>query len=66
MVAHCRLTPKQELKACSLYADEHASRSSVCVWALPGGLRKILIWNNVARKTLGVKMKATTATGKRD
>jgi len=35
----------------------------------PAGVRKILIWNNVARrrkKKLGVKMKATTATGKRD
>jgi len=71
MVAHRRLTPKQELKACSLYADEHRTLREVArVYGLsPAGVRKILIWNNVARrpkKKLGVKMKATTATGKRD
>jgi hypothetical protein len=59
MVGHRRLTPKQELKACSLYADEHRTLREVArVYGLsPAGVRKILIWNNLARrrkKKLGV------------
>ena len=70
MVAHRRLTPEQELEACSLYADERRTLREVAfVYGLcPAGVRKILIRNNVARrpkKEPRVEMTAT-ARGKRD
>ena len=63
MVAHRRLTPEQELEACSLYAEEHRTLREVArVYGLcPAGVRGV-----AQKKKLGVKMKATTAGGKRD
>ena len=64
MVAHRRLTPAQETKACSLYKHQHRTlRELASLYGLsPAGIRKILIRNNVAlrpKKELGVKLKAT-------
>ena len=66
MVAHRRLTPEQELEACSLYADEHRTLREVArlYGFCPAGIRKILIRNNVAlrpKKERGVKLKASKA-----
>jgi hypothetical protein len=70
MVAHRRLTPEQELEACSLYVDEHRTLREVArVYGLcPAGVRKILIRNNVARRPKKEPRAEMTATarGKRD
>jgi len=70
MVAHRRLTPEQELEACSLYAEEHRTLREVArVYGLcPAGVRKILIRNNVARRPKNEPRTELTATagGKRD
>jgi hypothetical protein len=55
VVAHRRLTDAEEIEACSLYADQRRTLRDIAqVYGLtPAGVLKILIRNNIARRSKG-------------